>query len=273
MRCASVRKKGALDQCPAKALWSHTLCGRHAKCKVPVLWVDAHRPRVAPLVRCQALIRGWLLRTRLRLAGPGVLRRTALANDEDLVTCTAKDRQFPLDYFAFEEAGKVWWFDFESLWQWVVRSPINPYTRTPLTEDTRRRLWAVWAHRSRVSETLPPEPKTVDARLAGRWAVLCRVFADNGFVDVHPGQFQTFTKADFLSMFILLKRDLAVVLHSWDPARARAIRLCDRGIRTAYRICPALYRLQATYTLMLLLTLHKNPYTMVFSILSALYRC
>ena len=140
------------------------------------------------------------------------------------MTCTAKDRQFPLDYFAFEEAGKVWWFDFDSLWQWVVRSPVNPYTRTPLTEDTRRRLWAVWAHRSRMSADLPPEPKTLDARLLSRWTVLCRIFADNGFVDVHPGQFHTFTKADFLSMFILLKRDLSVVLPSWDPARARAIR-------------------------------------------------
>jgi hypothetical protein len=262
-----------MDQCQAKAVWGHTLCGRHAKCKVPVLWVEAHRPRVASLVTCQAFVRGWLLRRRLSLAGPGVLRRAALANDEDLVTCTEKDRQDPFDYFAFEEGGKVWWFDFDSLWQWSIQSPINPYTRTPLTQDTRMRLWAVWAHRSRALVEPPPEPKTLDARLASRWTVICRVFADNGFVDVYPEQFRTFTKADYLSMFILLKRDLSSVLPAWDPARARAFALCDRGIRTAYRVVPALYRLQATYTLLLLLTLHKNPYTMVFSILSALYRC
>jgi len=272
MRCASVRKKGSMEQCPAKAVWGHTLCGRHAKCKVPVLWVETHLPRIVPLVRCQALVRGWLLRTRLRLAGPGVLRRTALANDEDLVTCTEKERQHPLDYFAFDEGGKVWWFDFESLWQWTIRSPINPYTRTPLTQDTRMRLWAIWAHRSRALVEPPPEPKILEARLAARWTVLCRVFADHGFVDIYPGQFQGFTKADFLSMFILLKRDLDSVLPSWDPVKARALRFCDRGIRTANRLSP-LYRLQSTYTLLVLLTLHKNPYTMVFSILSALYRC
>jgi hypothetical protein len=188
------------------------------------------------------------------------------------VTCTEKERQHPLDYFAFDEGGKVWWFDFDSLWQWSVQSPVNPYTRTPLTQDTRMRLWAVWAYRSRALVEPPPEPKTLDARLASRWTVICRVFADNGFVDVHPGQFQGFTKADFLSMFILLKRDLDSVLPSWDPVKARALRFCDRGIRTANRLSP-LYRLQSTYTLLLLLTLHKNPYTMVFSILSALYRC
>lgn len=273
MRCASVRKKGSMEQCQAKAVWGHTLCGRHAKCKAPVLWVETHRTRLVPLVRCQALVRGWLLRTRLRLAGPGVLRRATLANDEDLVTCTAKERQHPLDYFAFEEAGKVWWFEFDSLWQWTIRSPINPYTRTPLTDETRLRLWAVWAHRSRACLEPPSEPKTLEARLAARWTVLCRVFADNGFVEIHPGQFQGFTKADFLSMFVLLKRDLAGVLPVWDPVKARALRFCDRSIRTAYRLSPALYRLQSTYTLLLLLTLHKNPYTMVFSILSALYRC
>jgi hypothetical protein len=273
MRCASVRKKGALDQCQAKAVLGHTLCGRHAKCKTPVLWTEAHRPRIAPLIRFQAIVRGRLIRSRLALAGPGVLRRAGLANDEDLVSATSKERQDPFDYIAFEEGGKTWWFAFDTLWTWAIRSPINPYTRTPLSPDTRTRLWAIWSHRSRTREALPEEPKAADERLVARWVLLCRLFEDNGFVDLHPDQFRSFVKADYLSMFILLKRDLLGVLPPWDPARARALQLCERGIRLAYRLCPILYRLQSTYILMLLLTLHANPYVMVFSILSALYRC
>lgn len=273
MRCASVRKKGAYDQCSAKAVLGHSLCGRHVKCKSPVLWADAHRPRVLPLVRFQAIVRGWMVRSRLALAGPGVLRRGALANDEDPVTSVSKDRQAPDEYIAFEEGGKTWWFGFSTLWTWAIRSPTNPYTRTPLSPETRARLWAIWSHRSRTRAPLPAEPTLLDERLAARWTVLCRIFADNGFEDIHPAQFRGFVKADYLSMFILLKRDLLGVLPAWDPVRARAIGLCDRAIRLAYRLAPPIYRLQSAYLLLLLLTLHKNPYTMVFSILSALYRC
>lgn len=214
-----------------------------------------------------------MVRSRLALAGPGVLRREGLANDEDPVTSISKDRQDPFDYIAFEEGGKTWWFGFDTLWTWAIRSPTNPYTRTPLSADTRSRLWAIWSHRSRTRTTLPTEPTPIEERLAGRWTVLCRIFADNGFEDIRPDQFRSFVKADYLSMFILLKRDLLGVLPAWDPARTRAILLCDRAIRLAYRLAPPVYRLQSAYLLLLLLTLHKNPYTMVFSILSALYRC
>lgn len=274
MRCASVQRRASHDQCQAKAICGHTLCGRHARSKTPILWIDAHRPRAPSLLRIQAVVRGFLVRRRLALAGPGVLSRGALANDEDLVNCDSKDRVHPFDYFAVEESGKVWWFSFSTLWQWASQSSTNPYTRTPLTQDTRLRLWAVWAYRSRHQTLpLPSEPRDADKRIDHRWRVLCNLFADNGFVDVHPSAFRDLTKADFLSMFQLLKRDLECVLPVSDPGRERALILCSRSIKSAYVTSPVLYTLQSIYTLMLLLTLHRNPYTVVFSILSALYRC
>ena len=140
--CASVRKRGSLDQCPLKALTGHTLCGVHARSKAVMLWAVVNQDKVGAATRVQAWIRGILLRRRLRLGGPGVLRRTGLSNDDDLVTCESSDRQYPLDYFAFEENGKVWWFDFGTLWKWAQRStePANPYTKVPLSVETRTRL-------------------------------------------------------------------------------------------------------------------------------------
>jgi hypothetical protein len=113
-------------------------CGRHARTRAPVLRIDLHR--ASPVVRLQAVIRGWLLRRRLTLAGPGVLRRKDLVNDEDLFTCESKDRQYPLDYFAFEESGKNYWFNAKDIWSWMTRSvtPLNPYTKTPIPNDARR---------------------------------------------------------------------------------------------------------------------------------------
>lgn len=271
MQCASVRKKGGTDQCRATAMRGHTLCGTHARAKVPVLWADAHRSRGGQIARVQAVVRGWLVRKRVALGGPGVLRRKDLANDEELVTCEDKTRQHPFEYFAFEEAGKVWWFDFQSLWKWSSQShaPTNPYTKVPLSQETRRRLRAMWAYRQRHRLPLAEESTVYEQRLSSRWNVVCQVFADNGFVDVHPMNFADLGQSELATMFVLLERDIQVLFSENDPGRARALRLCRRAIRADQ----PLYVLWAVYTMMLLLTVHKDPYTMTFSILSALYRC
>lgn len=274
-RCASVRKKGSEDQCISRALIGHTLCGRHARMKTPVLWTTVHQQRYVGVARIQACVRGWLVRMRLRLAGPGVLSRTNLANDDDLVTCESKDRQHPMEYFAFVENGKVWWFDFGSLWRWAVRShePVNPYTKVPLSTETRRRLRDVWAYHHRHRIALPDEPPTFGERLRYRWNVLVQIFVDNGFVDVHPNQFLGLNRDEYVTAFTLLHQDLLVVLRESDLQRDRLLRYCRRGIAAAAAREPGNYILQSSYILLLLLTIPKDPYVMVFSVLSALYRC
>jgi hypothetical protein len=97
-------------------LKGHTLCGTHARAKNVTLWAEAHKGNTSGLRKAQGLIRGWLVRRRLRYAGPGVLCRKNLANDEDLETCEESSKEHPFDYFAFEENGKVWWFHFPTLW-------------------------------------------------------------------------------------------------------------------------------------------------------------
>ncbi len=272
-RCASVRKKGSKDQCLALALKGHSMCGRHARMKTPQIWASLHRTTRLPTV--QALVRGWLLRRRLALAGPGVLRRTALANDEDVFTCESKDRQHPLEYFAFEESGKVWWFDAKSLWAWVARSaePVNPYTKVPLTPDTRRRLRAYWAYTYRTVRPLPVEKGTFEQLLSYRWNVLTQVFRDNGFVDVSPHSFRTFSRQELLSMFVLLHQDLLVVLPERDMYRERLLRLARRGMTVRPETTPQQYLLHAAWLLELMVMIPRDPYVVVFSILSAFYRC
>lgn len=243
--------------------------------KVPVLWTDAMRARTPPIVKVQALIRGWLVRTRLRIAGPGVLCRKNLANTEELVTCESKDREHPMTYFAFEENGKVWWFTFETIWRWARQShePVNPYTRVPLSADTRKRLRGIWAYMQHHYILPPDEDAEYARRLRYRWNILTQVFTDNGFVDVHPLSFTEMTPSEYRTMFVFLERDIQVVMSDKDPFKARALRVCRRGIEANARISATLYSLWSAYALMLLLTLHKDPYSMTFMVLSALYRC
>lgn len=263
-RCAAVKKRGSREQCPAMALRGVSLCGRHMRTRGPEIWATVHK--ATPTVRLQALVRGWLVRRRLALGGPGVLRRTELANDEDLFTCESKDRQHPLKYFAFEEAGKIYWFDAENLWQWMARSvtPVNPYTKTPLPNDVRKRL-REWGWRNHISCT---DINSVDETIARRWNLIIQVFRENGFTDAHPMQFANFDRADFRTMFVFLERDLQVLLPESDMYRARLLRICRRGQNGNgdSLLFPVLLVLK-------MLSIPKDPYILVFSILAAFMRC
>ena len=263
-RCAAVRKKGARDQCPIPAMKGHSLCRRHAASRTPVLWKEVHK--ASPVVRIQALARGWLLRRRLALGGPGVLSRKNLVNDEDLFTCESKDRQSPLNYFAFEEAGKIYWFDAENLWQWMARSvtPLNPYTKTPLSNNVRKRL-REWGWRNRMSCT---DIDSAEETITRRWNLIVQVFRENGFIDTHPMQFANFDRADFRTMFVFLERDLQIVLPEKDIYRAKLLRLSRRGQKEDGDDI-----LHSVFLVLKMLSIPKDPYVLVFSLLSAFLRC
>lgn len=260
-RCAAVRKRGATDQCQFPALKCHTLCGRHARMKSPVLWASLHTK--TPVVRIQSLVRGWLIRKRLALAGPGVLRRKDLANDEDLFTCESKERQHPMEYFSFEEAGKIWWFDAGNLWGWMSRSvePVNPYTKTPIPVEAKRRFRAI----QRLARFSCGGETTEDI-IAQRWNLIVQVFRDNGFIDVHPQQFANFGTMEYHTMFVFLERDLQIVFSERDMYRDLLINICRRAQKREGIF---------TFTAMLLrmLMIPRDPYILVFSMLSSFYRC
>lgn len=263
MQCAAVRKKGSFDQCSTKPLNGHTLCGRHARMKVPVIWAVVNQQRAPKIHKVQALVRGWILRKRLQLAGPGVLCRKNLMNDDDLVTCTEKDKQHPLDYFAFEENGKIWWFDFNTIWCWALRStnPTNPYTKVPLSNDVRRRLREIW-RASVLRRHYPTESKDPRERLLSRWTMICQLFAENGFMDMNPNMFLRLSQRDYYFIFRMIRDDIS----NQDRFRHYAQDICTVGMRNQFYM-------QNSFYLQMLLTLHKDPYIMAFTVLSALYRC
>lgn len=267
MLCASVRKRGCLDQCPLKALQGHTLCGKHAKSKTVVLWADANRSLSAKLVRIQALIRGWLIRKRLQLGGPGVLSRKGLANDEDLETCEESSREDPFTYFAFEESGKIWWFSFQTIWKWCIRNPTNPYTKVPLSSDTRKRLRAMWYYQRRNKLPLPKAPAQFGERNQAYWNVILQTFEDYGFGQVAMSI--NIPKHAYNTMFRLLRDDIEVTMTN-KAAKERV----DKHIRTVLLSTSPLqlYLLQCAYTLMVILMIPKDPYELAFTVLSALYR-
>lgn len=272
-RCAAVKKRGSLDPCPTKPLRGHTLCGRHARMRTPTLWRDANVTRKVTIVKIQALVRGWLIRRRLSYAGTGVLHRSGLANDEDIITCADRNRVHPMDFFSFEENGKTWWFEFGGLWTWCMRNvePTNPYTKVPLSADTRKRLRTIWGYKRRHREETPAESTDPEERMRHRANILVQHFQDYGFVDIHPSFILRCDRSDFIAFFMLLQRDIETVIPASDPFRNRIAVLC--GSRTAPTYTShSLYLLNCMSALLYIITLYRDPYVITFSILSAFYR-
>ena len=272
--CASIKKKGSLEQCSVMALNGHTLCGRHARAKHVTLWKDIHKDNTPHLAKAQALVRGWLVRRRLQYAGPGVLSRKNLANDEDLETCEECSREHPFNYFAFEENGKIWWFHFPTLWKWCLRSaePTNPYTKVPLTQDTRKRIRSVWGYRFRNKIPLPEEPSSFPDRITGRWNIICQLFSDYGFGNIDPRMFVGMSKTQYHVMFRFLRDDMEIVYRPSSITKHFVIKQCNRMIHNINLVQSNIYVLNSAYVIMVMLLYPKDPYILAFSVLSALYR-
>lgn len=217
------------------------------------------------VVLCQSIARRWLIQHHLRLAGPGVLRRQNLGNEEELVSCHEASKQHPLEYFAFEENGKVWWFDFASIWVWSLKSvePVNPYTRGILTTETRKRLREMWVLRINRKMVMPPDAAAVEDRVRQRLTMLCQVFADNGFTDVSLEQLVQLCKPSHVAIWRFLRDDCPI-----------AAGICNYMLSSQLLAAnvPS-YIVNSLRMLMRLVTLQKEPYITVFNVMSAIYRC
>jgi hypothetical protein len=269
--CMAVKNIKTFERCCSKTLHGFIFCNRHARMRSPTLWIETLRVHEPKVIRAQACVRGWIARLRLRLAGPGVLCRKNLMNDEELITMTAKDRQHPLDFISFEEQGKVWWFSFSSLWKWCSQSPepINPYTNVAIDSDTMKRVYELYYFKRRHREALPSIPP-IDKQINQ----LCHLFHMNGFLDVHPSELMQYQRSEYISIFMVLNRDLQFTLSAEDPIRPMVLDVCRHMHDSRVLALPgSAYVLYSCSTLQSLMGLYKNSYTIVFLILSALYRC
>jgi hypothetical protein len=100
--------------------------------------------------------------------------------------------------------------------------------------------------------------------------VVVQIFRENGFIDSHPEQFSNFDISDYRTMFVFLERDLQISLSEKDIHRERLLRLCRRGKKgDDTDVAPA----HKIFLLSHMLSIPKDPYILVFSILSAFVRC
>jgi hypothetical protein len=178
--------------------------------KNPRMWKDVNKIDDKAIL-IQRVWRGFYIRDWLKQCGPGVLKRSVCHNDEELVTIEEKDRVNPLDYFAFEENKKIYWFDIKTISEICTTDlvPKNPYTREPLSIETRQRLRKL--RKLRYFNNLENSySKTIDVNkiLSDRWLNICQIIEENGFFEMSPLFFTSLNRTQLLVFNEILLRDL-----------------------------------------------------------------
>lgn len=185
--CISCRNKTTTDRCLSKAIKGLAYCGRHARAKVKRNWHDINHVD-EKLVKIQALWKGYYIRHLLQRLGDGVLKRSMCHNEEELITMEPVSSIYPFLYFSFEEGGKIWAFEFNSICKILIstRIPLNPYTRTPLSYDTRRRIRSYARYLAKNKSPLYTVKVDKTDASAYRMNQISQILAENGFEDFRP---------------------------------------------------------------------------------------
>jgi hypothetical protein len=256
------------------------MCGKHAKVKNQRIWSEICRLD-KNAVFIQKIWRGYSVRWWLQLAGPGVLKRSICHNEEELVTLDEKTSTHPFDYFAFEENGNVYWFDIRSIAENSNMSiePTNPYTREPLSLQTRKRLrhLCIRRYRRQLYNFHDIEKKvSPDEKLMYIWIYICQVITENGFFDMSPLYFTSLNKSQLLIFNYLVLRDLKAWLaeHKTMTSRRGKYVLIVKGLINEYHkvVSDRHYSYLTGRTIISMLEDCPENYPICFMLMSALHR-
>jgi hypothetical protein len=209
--CTSCKNIRTTDRCRSKCIKGLDVCGTHAKSKTRRNWYIINRVD-SKLSKIQAIWRGYELRNALKRAGPGVLKRSICHNEEELVSLDPISKLHPLLYFAFEEGGKVWAFDINSIFNILIHNVViqNPYTREPLSNDTRRRLRSYFFYLTRRKNRHSVQISRNDV-VSCKLNLMTQVIHDNGFEDFKLEHISSLTSHQAFMMRSLIADDMRVL--------------------------------------------------------------
>ena len=226
MKCASCASKKTDRQCSFKVVAGTRFCAKHNRSKNFKLWIDESN-ETKPATTIQKIWKGYKLRKLLKLAGPGVLNRSVCHNDEELVSLEDKSKFDPFDYFSFEESGKIYWFSKSSIMTIVSTeiTPLNPYTRQPLTTEPLERLWDLLQKNPKL---LRDENITYEILSEKNWMIISQIMLRNGFEDLHLHKTTLNDPKKLYTFLYLFFKDLT----SWSKESPQNI----RNLRYAFQI-------------------------------------
>ena len=185
------RKQDLLD-----ALSKHLLTDRYAE-------LSADPKYIMKLSRLQAVIRGWAVRSNVRLHGIGVLNKSTCANDVDPVTLTPVTEIEDKHFYSYKSptSGRVFGFDVHSLKTLLdMNQTKNPFNREEYPEYVRAEVMACWS----IARGSHPSIDRTDMTLARRaFGVFHDIYLITGnFADER--WFMELSRGDYIEMFFYL---------------------------------------------------------------------
>ena len=276
--CLCCKSKISLLRCPNSALNGFLYCGLHLRVKNPRLWVVANRieEKLELIVK---IWRGYMVRKRIRLAGPGALNRKICKNDEDVGTFDEKEKVHPFDYFGFEEDGNVYWADIRSMIGILNNTvkPLNPYTRKEIANEARRRLREIYKYRIRNS--LQAEHAivrtSVNTITSNRWLQISQIINEHEIADISPVRFESLSRNELGQFITNILEDTHAwtITHKGESNRYKYYSLVRHGINQFYLIFDTLEYSYIISTILLNILMHCNDtFDFSFIILTAFYK-
>jgi hypothetical protein len=269
--CTSCKNQRTTDRCRSKCIKGLDVCGTHAKSKTRRNWYIINRVDTK-ISKIQAIWRGYELRNTLKRAGPGVLKRSLCHNEEELVSLEPISKLDPLLYFGFEEGGKVWAFDINSIFKILIHSVAiqNPYTREPLTNDTRRRLRSYFFYLTRRKNRHSVHISR-DEVIQCNLNLITQVINDNGFEDFKLEHLSSLTAHQSYIMRSFMAQDMRILANNTRRLKRYTSLLNSRQFMHSSHPTVVLI----TMISMILADIQHRPsieYEICFLIMSALYR-
>jgi hypothetical protein len=217
----------------------------------------------------------------MKLAGPGVLDRRICHNEEELVTMDDKKSVNPLNYFAFIENDKVYWFDVKSISENGISTlnPTNPYTREPLSVETRQRLRKLCIKRhQRKLENIHDlmTQRSVTDIIDNTWIYVCQVIEESGFFGISHLYFTSLNRTQLFIFNSILRQDLLAWAAEHTSKISRRYRYVFWMKRLLDEHQADVSNLRLTYltgrVLVTILNDCYDNYTICFMIMGALHR-
>jgi len=275
--CTSCKNKTSMSRCLNSALIGSSFCGTHIRTKNPRIWAIVNNvdKRLKLIIK---IWRGYYVRKRLKLAGPGVLKRSICKNDEDVGTLDEKEKVSPFDYFGFEEDSNVYWAHVQSMVSILNsnRVPLNPYTRKEISNEARRRLRQIYNYRIRNNINVSfaeNNPTTVDQLISKRWMQISQTIYENYFTEINPLQFEVLSRdelGEFLTYILEDTHYWAIQHTSKDSKRYKYYAFIRYGITEFYKIFDVKQYAYIVSTLLYFILADCNDsYEFSFIILSA----
>jgi len=267
MFCRSTKNKKSSERCSYNSLAGMQFCGKHAKVKNPKIWSATNIQSISA-IKIQKIWRGFMLTNFLKLSGKGCLKRSLCHNDEELVTFEEKNRQHPLNYFSFKENDRLWWFSLDSAIKLCHQeTPTNPYTKEPLSLETRARIHELidicW-YRKLFKMVESAHTKAV---------MLSQILEEQLFEKISPLQLENMSKLSMIIFTENLRDSLEFRSINSSPQRRKHLFIIETCLTK--QLCPRIEHefliFQLLSSILYILKTSKNKFPLCFLILGALH--